>query len=71
MDGFGSYRLEKACRERAPLNVIQALVEEDPTALKHSANADGDLPLHIACLVGCSPEVVQYLVEQAPTTLMV
>jgi ankyrin repeat protein len=56
-----------AARRDAPLDLVQALVDVDPTALEVSSNA-GLHPLHVAAQ-HASPEVVRLLATRHPHAL--
>jgi hypothetical protein len=60
--------LHSACYKKAPLEVVQFLVERNPVALE-TADNNGQLPLHLACRFKASLDVVQYLVERNPVAL--
>jgi len=69
--------LHTACREQAPLSVLQALVQAWPDAIRLQ-DADGLLPLHHACMEmktrrgGIqSLSKIQFLVETWPKSLQV
>jgi ankyrin repeat protein len=61
----GSLPLHRACSEKAPLNVIELLVETWPNAVKEK-DCNGCLPLHIACNNNAPLDVIQLLVETWP-----
>jgi ankyrin repeat protein len=67
-DGRGDPPLHFACSNKAPLEVVQFLVERNPATLE-MANDMGWLPLHYACSNKASLEVVQFLVERNPASL--
>jgi hypothetical protein len=54
--------LHIACRNTAPLEVVQFLVEQWPEAVK-IADGRGWLPFHVACINRAPLQVVQFLVE--------
>lgn len=60
-----SLPLHMALRRKAPVQVIQALVEHYPTSTR-SREYYGMTPLHVACQSGVTLDVVQLLVEQCP-----
>jgi ankyrin repeat protein len=57
--------LHLACMHQASLDVVRALVEMHPTAVK-TANNDGNLPLHLACMHQASLDMVRALAEIDP-----
>lgn len=58
-----SWGVHKACRERKPLEEIQALIESDKACIGYR-DSDDMLPFHWACLGGCPIAVLQYLLDQ-------
>ena len=76
MDHRGRLALHIACLYRASIQVIRALVEAHPEALRHSDD-HGNNALHWCFLSNagrvkkrCSLEVVRYLMEQNRTSVM-
>ena len=51
------------CSGRAPLQLIQYLIEPYPEAVNSTDN-DGNLPLHIACLMAASRNVIQLALDR-------
>jgi len=62
-----TYPLHVACRNNAPINVIQALIEAWPGTLQSEA-ADR-LPLHEACTCALSLPTIELLVEAWPESI--
>lgn len=58
----GSTALHLVCMKKAPLDVIQKVVEYWPDSVKEKDDG-GYLPLHIVCALGSPTEVVQCLIE--------
>jgi ankyrin repeat protein len=52
------------------LEIIEFLVGENPGSLS-ARNQGGELPLHVACAMPTSVEIVRFLVEQAPESILV
>mmetsp|Transcript_25007 Transcript_25007/g.38472 ORF Transcript_25007/g.38472 Transcript_25007/m.38472 type:complete len:175 (-) Transcript_25007:293-817(-) len=63
------FALHEACRFKAPVEVISALVDLNPAAVKCRDSLHFFMPLHLACRHGCSAEVVHFLIESWPTSL--
>jgi ankyrin repeat protein len=61
---YGWLPLHFACANKAPLELIQFLVEKGGRHSVQTTNINGNLPLHFACASAASLEVVQFLVEQ-------
>jgi len=57
--------LHMALLRKAPLNLIQGLVEKNPLAVKQ-VDSFGMMPLHLACQSGLSLDVCRYLSKQHP-----
>jgi len=64
---FEKYPLHVACRNNAPISVIQALIKVWPGALQ--TQADNRLPLHEACTCGRSLPTIQFLIEEWPDSI--
>lgn len=54
-----------SCSKRAPIRVVQRLVQQHPAALQKK-NTFCSLPLHLACDYQQTFEVIQWLVRQHP-----
>ena len=54
-----------ACKHKAPLNVIRAMVERAPQMIQ-AIDRFTWLPLHYACASGASEEVLRYLITAYP-----
>jgi len=57
--------LQFVCYFHPPLDVIKCLYSVYPEAIREK-DCNGNYTLHTACMYGCSPDVVRYLVEQYP-----
>ena len=57
--------LQFICNFHPPLDVIQCLYNVYPEAI-FEKDCNGNYALHKACMHGCSPDVVIYLVEKYP-----
>lgn len=57
-DANGHTPLHSAMRKDIDLQSLRCLIRASPDALR-CRTADGDLPLHLACLKKCSAEIVQ------------
>jgi ankyrin repeat protein len=68
-DMFGHTPLHLLLRHNPPLAVVNALYEAYKDALCQAEDATGYLPLHVACLMGCSVDVVRFLIEKYPHAL--
>jgi ankyrin repeat protein len=55
--------LHFACANKAPLELIQFLVEKGGSHTVQATNVNGHLPLHYACIRAASLEVIVYLVS--------
>jgi ankyrin repeat protein len=60
--------LHFACGNKAPLSVVQLLVQQLPDAVREKTT-DGELPLHVACEYKQSFEVIQLLIRKYPDAL--
>lgn len=59
-----------ACGESgAPLEVAKLLVNAAP-ACANAKDANGNRPIHVASCNGASPDIIEFLIEVAPETLM-
>jgi len=67
VETYDKYALHVACRNHAPLHVIQALIKAWPDALR--APAGNHLPLHEACTCAKSLPTIQLLVEAWPESI--
>jgi hypothetical protein len=67
---FGLLSLHDAFSVKAPLDVIQLLVETWPDAVKDK-NDSGTLPLHFTCYVNAPLNVIPLLVETWPDAVKV
>jgi hypothetical protein len=63
-NGDGSLPLHFACANKAPLELIQYLVEKGGSHAVQTMNVNGHLPLHYACARAASLEVIEYLVDR-------
>jgi hypothetical protein len=64
-------RLHGACTDQPQsIDTIRSLVTDCPEAIK-AANSDGLLPLYVACANNAPLEVIQFLVEQWPESVMI
>jgi len=63
---FDEYPLHVACRNNAPITVIQALIQAWPGAVQAPADR---LPLHEACSCGESLPIIKLLVEAWPESV--
>lgn len=61
--------LHYACERQPPLDVVEALIENNPTAVVTRCLPGGSLPLHIACTWYGSAEVVGALLAADQTTV--
>lgn len=61
--------LHHACHFHPPLGVIKCLYHADPRAVSQK-DCRGNFPLHVACTRGCSPAVIEYLLEKYPQAAM-
>lgn len=52
-----------AISHKPPLNVVETMLRVNPS-LVHQADTNGHLPLHIACAIGCSSDLINVLLEQ-------
>jgi hypothetical protein len=67
----GDFPLHVACTDRPQsIDTIRSLVTACPEAIK-AANLDVFLPLHVACANNAPLEVIQFLVEQWPESVMI
>jgi hypothetical protein len=64
-DGDGLSALHWACSGGPPVQVVQALLEAYPSAVK-KVDVEGSTPLHFASHYSSSPAVVRALVERYP-----
>ena len=62
-DGNGDLPIHIACSKRAPVRVIQYLLQQDSAQLR-IPNNDGALPIHLACRANAWFETIRYLVER-------
>ena len=64
----GNLMLHEVCRNNPPLQVIDALVNLSPGAVK-AKGGKGYLPLHYACATDASPDIVQTLLDAFPASI--
>jgi ankyrin repeat protein len=50
------------------LEIIAFLVDQNPRSLS-ARNQGGELPLHVACVTSANPDIVRFLVDQAPQSI--
>ena len=58
--------LHYACEQNPSVEVIRALVNADPSALRRRQEPGGQLPLHAACTWGASTDVIKLLLSACP-----
>lgn len=58
--------LHYACEQNPTVEVIRALVNADPSALRRRQEPGGQLPLHAACTWGASIDVIKLLLSACP-----
>lgn len=58
--------LHYACEQNPSLELIRALVNADPSALRRRQEPGGQLPLHAACTWGASIDVIKLLLSACP-----
>jgi hypothetical protein len=58
--------LHYACEQKPTVEVIRALVNADPSALRRRQEPGGQLPLHAACTWGASTDVIKLLLSACP-----
>jgi Ankyrin repeat len=61
--------LHAACRRQPTVQAVQALSTAFPAATSR-ANADGELPLHVACRFNASISVIRFLLKQNPNSAL-
>jgi len=64
----GNLMLHEVCRNNPPLQVISALINEHPDAVK-AKGGKGYLPLHYACATNSSPDVIKRLLDTFPASI--
>lgn len=57
--------LHYLCQFRPPLSVVKSIYKSHSKAI-FQKDCKGRYPLHIACKHGCTPDVVNYLLEKYP-----
>lgn len=62
----GKLPLHYILMHRAPLTVVQALVQVYPEALYCRQSSNGFLPLHVAIATCCDVDVIEYLLKSNP-----
>ena len=58
--------LHYACEQNPSVDMVCALVNADPSALRRRQEPGGQLPLHAACTWGASTDVVKLLLSACP-----
>lgn len=58
--------LHYACEQNPTVEVIRALVNANPSALRRRQEPGGQLPLHAACTWGASVDVIKLLLSACP-----
>lgn len=58
--------LHVACSRRAPLNVVDAILQAHPRAVEMTETTFKRLPLHIACQFEAHPDIIELLLTHNP-----
>jgi hypothetical protein len=61
----GNLLLHEACKKNPPMDIIEALIESNETAVTTKGNS-GYLPVHYACAHGASIQLIQLLLSIHP-----
>lgn len=65
----GSLPLHHFLVHNPPLRLVKPLVEAYPDATSTYESIQGYYPLHVAIRSGCSPDVIEYLIQGNPAIL--